>query len=187
MLNALIIIQSGESLPFKFDRGGESIENWTCKILVKQKFQDPSEITRIIPSDDDRAFSGFLTSTETTNLPNEGLWYLIGVLVNISTDEKEEIRVRFTVSLTADTAEKVANVTFDPVAGNILTTTPITLSTTTPGAVIHFTTDGTIPTDQSDVFEMPFTLNAGTRTVKAIAFKQMFIDSNVTQAIYMVT
>ncbi len=97
MLNKLVVIQRGESLPFKFDRGGASIEGWVCVIKVKQFPDDVPIIERTISADEDRAFSGFLTSTETALLL-EGLWYLTGVLTNASTDELEEIPVRFKVS-----------------------------------------------------------------------------------------
>ena len=40
MLNKLVIIQRGESLPFKFDRGGATIDTWTCQIKVKQRPED---------------------------------------------------------------------------------------------------------------------------------------------------
>lgn len=99
MLNKLVIIQKGESLPFKFDRGGVSIEDWVCVIKVKQKPVDVATIDRVITSDDDQAFSGFLTKTE-TNLLIEGLWYLTGILTNAGTDEQEEIPVRFRVTKT---------------------------------------------------------------------------------------
>lgn len=97
MPNKLVIIQKGESLPFKFDRGGLSIEGWTAQIKVKQKPTDAPTIDRTITADDDNAFSGFLTSTE-TNLLIEGLWYLTGILNNATTDEQEEIPVRFRVT-----------------------------------------------------------------------------------------
>ena len=97
MLNKLVVIQRGESLPFKFDRGGASIEGWTCVIKVKQLPDDIPIIERTISADEDRAFSGFLSSTETTSL-QEGLWYLTGILTNAATDELEEIPVRFRVT-----------------------------------------------------------------------------------------
>ena len=102
MTNKLVIIQKGESLPFKFDRGGASIQGWTCQIKVKQKPGDVPIIDRAITADDDRAFSDFLSKTDTDMLV-EGLWYLTGVLTNTGTDEQEEIPVRFQVSKTWST------------------------------------------------------------------------------------
>ena len=149
MPNKLIIIQQGESLPFKFDRGGASIEGFTCQIKVKQKPADIPDIDRTITADDDRAFSDFLTHTETLNLI-AGLWYLTGVLTSEGTDEQEEIPVRFQVSKSWAIPSKVAFVTFSPLPGNVIPPTQISLSSVTPNAVIRFETDGHggVPTDE---------------------------------------
>lgn len=97
-MNPLEIIQAGESLEFKFDRGGDSIDGWICTINVKQYPQDASVITRVIqPDTDSNSWSGFLTSTETSGLAG-GLWFIIGVLTKSSTDEEEQIPERFFVS-----------------------------------------------------------------------------------------
>jgi len=128
--NKLVIIQQGESLPFKFDRGGASIEGFTCQIKVKQKPADIPDIDRAITADDDRAFSGFLTRTETLNLV-EGLWYLTGVLTNEGIDEQEEIPVRFQVTKSWAIPNKVAFVTFNPLPGAIVQPTQIILLSVT--------------------------------------------------------
>jgi len=99
MLNKLVVIQKGESLPFKFDRGGAPIEGWVCVIKVKQRPDDVAIIERTISADDDQGFTGFLTSTE-TNLLQEGLWYLTGILTEAKTDELEEIPIRFRITKT---------------------------------------------------------------------------------------
>jgi len=184
MTNKLVIIQKGESLPFKFDRGGASIEGWTCQIKVKQKPTDLPEIERDVPADDDRAFSGFLSKTDTINLPNEGLWYLIGVLTNLSTDEQEEIPIRFQLSKTWSIPSLVANVTFVPPAGDFVVSVMVTLETSTVGATIHFTEDGTDPTRESPTFSNPILVIFPGITIKAFAVKLGFIDSDVTEAIY---
>lgn len=92
------VIQQGESLDFKFDRGGESITNWICTINVKQFPDDDSSITRVIPEDEDaNSWDGYLTHTETSTLDIH-LWELIGVLTNSVTDEQEVPVVRFNVT-----------------------------------------------------------------------------------------
>lgn len=55
----------------------------------------------------------------------------------------------------------------------------ITLSTTTPGAKIHYTTDGSTPTGGSTVYSAPFVIAANT-TVKAIAIRSHYNNSVVT-------
>jgi len=103
MTNKLVIIQKGESLPFKFDRGGAIITDWVCVIKVKQKPGDTPIIDRVIPPDqNERSWSDFLKMSE-TNLLVEGLWYITGVLTNMVNDEQEEIPVRFQVTKTWST------------------------------------------------------------------------------------
>lgn len=89
MSNEITIISQGESLPFQFDRGGQSIENFVCTIEVKMIPSDVSSITRVITPVDD-AWPGFLTSTETSAL-SLGLYRLLGILTNSSTDEEEQV------------------------------------------------------------------------------------------------
>jgi len=189
MTNKLVVIQRGESLPFKFDRGGASIEQWTCVIKVKQKPDDLPDIARTIPSDDDRAFSGFLTRTETLNLI-EGLWYLTGVLTNVSTDEQEEIPVRFQVSKTWSIPNMVSQVIATPAgsAGPFTTMVSVNLMTGTPGATIHFTIDGSEPSTSSPIFTSDIIfVNAGSpHTLKAFAVRDGFVDSDVLTEIYVV-
>ncbi len=48
MTNKLVIIQRGESLPFKFDRGGAEIKDWVCNIDIDFEVGGVSNISRII-------------------------------------------------------------------------------------------------------------------------------------------
>jgi len=89
MSNQITIIAQGESVPFLFDRGGQSIEDWICTIEVKKLPSDAADITRVI-TPVDGAWPGFLTSTETTAL-SLGLYRLNGILTNSTTDEEEQV------------------------------------------------------------------------------------------------
>ena len=98
------VIRQGESLPFVFDRGGESIDGYVCTIFVKQYPADVASITRVIepttnPKTGVSEWSGFLTQTETAALA-VGLWIINAKLVKSSTDEEEAIPVRFQVVVT---------------------------------------------------------------------------------------
>jgi len=187
MLNKLVRIQTGESLPFTFDRNGASIEDWTCQIFIKQKPDDGRTVDREILSDNDVNFKGFLTSEETLNL-DQGLWYLIGLLQNIITDEQEEIPIRFSVTKSSVITPSVSPPVFSPPSGLFQDTVSVTISTTTPDAVIHFTTDGSEPTIFSQVFSTPIVLttSGSPHTLKALAVKPGLINSAVNSAIYNV-
>lgn len=90
MANGFTIIRQGESLPFIFDRSGESIEGWICTIEIKTFTSDTSLITPRIISPNGREWPGFLTSDETAALPVNG-YRLIGVLTNATNNEEEQI------------------------------------------------------------------------------------------------
>lgn len=93
MSTPIRIVRQGGSVPFVFDRDGESIDGWICTINVKIFKNDSSVITRVITEEDD-TWPGFLTSTETDALAL-GMYRLIGVLTNASTNEEEQVVLRF--------------------------------------------------------------------------------------------
>lgn len=90
------IIQRGESFPFVFDRGDESIDGWTCAIFVKIFPSGIISISRAI-TPKDGAWSGFLTADETASLSvNQQI--LTARLTNATTGETEEQSIKFYVS-----------------------------------------------------------------------------------------
>lgn len=80
---------------------------------------------------------------------------------------------------------KVLNPSFSPDAGVVVSGTTVAISTTTEGATIYYTTDGTDPTTGSSVYSAPITINV-TTTIKAIAVKDGFPNSDVVEASYTV-
>jgi alpha-tubulin suppressor-like RCC1 family protein len=79
----------------------------------------------------------------------------------------------------------VADPTFTPAGGTYTASQQVSLSTTTPAAIIRYTLDGSNPTPQSPIFGAPFTLS-GTTTVKAQAFKTDMTPSSITSATYSI-
>ena len=90
------VIRSGDSLPFTFDRGTEEIVNWVCTLQVRKHTGDTPAISRVIPPLGD-TWPGYLTQAETSAL-GTGLWRMIGVLTKASTDEEEQVPLRFNVT-----------------------------------------------------------------------------------------
>ena len=77
----------------------------------------------------------------------------------------------------------VATPSFSPVAGTYGGTQTVTLSTTTAGATIRYTTDGTTPTAASTLYSAPVSVTQ-TTTLKAIASLASWTDSAVGTAMY---
>ena len=79
-----------------------------------------------------------------------------------------------------------ATPTITPNGGEFSESVAVSLETTTPGAVIYYTTDGSTPNESSIAYSSPFTLTADT-TVKAYAVASGYTDSTVASADFMVT
>lgn len=72
---------------------------------------------------------------------------------------------------------------FDPAPAAFEGGQRVTLSTPTPGAVIHYTTDGSTPTAESPTYTAPLVV-AQTTTIRAIATAPGIPDSSVSEGAY---
>lgn len=80
----------------------------------------------------------------------------------------------------------VASPTFSPASGTYANSATVTLSTTTPGATIYYTTDGSTPTTSSTVYTGALNINQST-VIQAIAAAAGYADSSVSTAGYTIT
>ena len=97
MANHMQTVRQGRSLPFTFDRGGESLDGWVCTINVKRFPGDSADISRVIAADG-LDWPGFLTATETAALGTLGTWMLLGVITNATEDRAEYPIIRFSLA-----------------------------------------------------------------------------------------
>lgn len=79
--------------------------------------------------------------------------------------------------------EIVATPTISPNGGDFETSVEVTLACETADAAIHYTTDGTDPTAESTLYDVPFALNASA-IVKAIAVKENMQNSAIAEATF---
>lgn len=79
----------------------------------------------------------------------------------------------------------VATPTFSPAAGTYNEAQNVTISCTTAGATIYYTTDGTAPTTSSAVYSTPIAIST-TTTVKAMGVKAGMSNSNIATATYTI-
>ena len=77
-------------------------------------------------------------------------------------------------SVTTQTISEVATPTIQNDGSNA-----ISITTTTPGATIYYTIDGSTPTTSSTIYSSPLTDNVSNKTIKAIAVKENMIISTV--------
>jgi hypothetical protein len=79
----------------------------------------------------------------------------------------------------------VATPTFSPAAGTYPSAQSVTLSDTTSGASIYYTTNGTTPTTGSTLYTAPITVSSS-ETIKAIAAASGYLNSAVASAAYVI-
>jgi len=79
----------------------------------------------------------------------------------------------------------VATPTFSPVAGSYGPAQTVTISSTTSGATIYYTTNGSTPTTSSTLYSSAITVST-TETVKALAVKTGYTNSAVGSAAYVI-
>lgn len=96
-----------------------------------------------------------------------------------------------TITVTISAAGIVGTPTFAPVAGTYTENQSVELSSSTDGATIYYTTDGTTPTTGSHVYSgaISVTGTAGqsiSTTIKAIAVKDGMQTSSVASATYVI-
>ncbi len=91
-------------------------------------------------------------------------------------------------SSTASQPQVVAAPAFSPAAGTYSTPQTVTLSTTTSGASIRYTADGTTPSATSGtLYSSPITVSSGsTTTISAIAYASGYTSSSVVTAVYTI-
>jgi LysM repeat protein len=75
--------------------------------------------------------------------------------------------------------------TISPAAGTYATSQTVTISDSTTGTTIYYTTNGTTPTTSSTVYSGPITVNA-TETIEAIAVEMGYSNSAVATATYTI-
>ncbi|GGH65583.1 hypothetical protein GCM10008014_45100 [Paenibacillus silvae] len=96
-------------------------------------------------------------------------------------DDSEVMTENYTIT---HQAEKPAA---SPAGGDVAEGTTVTLSSATIGAIVYYTTDGTIPTeDSSNNYVEPIPVTDG-MTIKAIAVKPGLKDSEVMTETYTIT
>ena len=80
---------------------------------------------------------------------------------------------------------QAASPTFSPAAGTYTSLQTVAISSTTPSAIIYYTTNGTTPTTNSTLYNGPITVPS-TETLKALATASGYSNSNVATAAYTI-
>ena len=90
------------------------------------------------------------------------------------------------VTLATYTLPPVARPTFSPGAGTYTSAQSVTITTTTSGALIRYTTDGSTPSETAGTLYSGAITVSATTTIKAIAYASGLTDSAVASAAYTI-
>ncbi len=93
--------------------------------------------------------------------------------------------VRVTGFGTAPSPDPVATPTISPNGGTFTSTVSVTLATTTSGASIRYTLDGSTPTSLSPLYTSPISISSSA-TLKVVGFKSSTPDSAVASAAFTI-
>jgi hypothetical protein len=88
---------------------------------------------------------------------------------------------------TISTATTVATPTFSPAGGTYTSAQSVSLSDSTSGATIYYTTNGTTPTTSSTVYSGAIAVSSSTVTIEALAAKSGDNNSSVASATYTIS
>ena len=103
----------------------------------------------------------------------------------IATNSGENGWVSFNINGNTAPVNMIATPTYNVAAGTYATQQQIEISCSTPGVTIRYTTDGTEPTEISQVYAAPIVVSTNT-TIKACAFKDGMTKSSVASAAYTI-
>ncbi len=106
---------------------------------------------------------------------------------NVEIDTKTGgIAIVPSVGITSNYNPQVDTPTMNPVSQSFSTSTTVSISTTTIGASIYYTTDGTTPSSSSSLYTTPLTFTS-TTTLKAIGILAGIGDSDIATEIYVLS
>ncbi|MCX6911311.1 MAG: chitobiase/beta-hexosaminidase C-terminal domain-containing protein [Verrucomicrobia bacterium] len=88
-------------------------------------------------------------------------------------------------SVSAAVVSKVAKPSINPLSASTTKPVAVTITCLTSGATIRYTTNGSVPTSLSLIYQTAFTLNSSA-TVMARAFRSGMVNSDVATATYQI-
>ncbi|MNX15796.1 Endo-1,4-beta-xylanase A precursor [compost metagenome] len=133
-----------------------------------------TDVTNLVPT---------ITHTGVSISPNSGVAQNYSSPVTYTVKAEDNSIQTYTVTVTIQA--RVAAPTANPPSGTVASGTTVTLTSATPGALIHYTMDGSTPTASSPVYSAPISITSA-RTIKAIAVKAGMADSPILTASYTI-
>ncbi len=129
-------------------------------------------------TDGSDADTGTDAESNTVNVTIDGPKTIKAIAVDPELNMSSEVTASYSIA-------QVATPSFSAV-GSVTKGTTVSLSSATEGATIYYTRDGSTPTTSSPTYSSAITINFN-QTIKAIAVKDNYIDSEVASATYTIS
>lgn len=129
-------------------------------------------------TDGSDADKGTDSGSNSVNITIDDAMTLKAIAIDPELNMSTEVSAAYTIA-------RVAPPVIGTAAGMLAKGTQVTITTATDGATIYYTVDGTIPTASSNVYNGYVVINKEC-TLKTIALKENYIDSEVASAAYTV-
>jgi hypothetical protein len=165
------------------DMTSSGVNLHSTDIFNVQMSYDGSNLTMTIT---DATSNATFTKTWPINIPATvgGTTALVGFTGG--TGGNTAIQEIINLTMTSTPIPAAATPTFSPAAGTYTSAQTVTISDTTSGASIYYTTNGTTPTTSSTKYTAPITVSS-TEIVQAIAVATGFSQSPVASSSYTIT
>jgi hypothetical protein len=131
--------------------------------------------------------SGYLTATMGNTTLAAGSHSVVLTVTGKNASSSGYILTADSLILTAAAQPQVATPSFTPAAGTYSSAQSVTIATTTSGASIRYTTDGSTPTSTTGTLYSGAVNIGSTTTLKAIAYESGFTNSNVASGTYTIS
>ena len=135
-----------------------------------------------------KAFASVTASTGNYSHPSNtgtGTWTGSANSITFTLGSSGQLQLNtFSVTVSGSATPTCANPTFSPAAGAVVSGTEVTISSS-DGATIYYTTDGSTPNASSSVYSSPIEITAA-KTIKAFASKSGYNASEVVTAEYTI-
>ena len=187
--NSAITAHGGSKYGANINDGGNGVT--TASITTKEKIANPGNLTCYVSktSNNSNSSNWYIevssdgttwtqAGTQNASSMSKGVWVEFSadlssydnVFVRVRYDGGTGTAIRAIDDLSLQMASSIAAPTFSPAAGTYTETQTVTISCTTDGATIYYTTDGSTPSAVNGTQGTSVTVNTS-MTLKAIAIK----------------
>ncbi len=158
-------------------------ERWTALSQTVAPIVSPEDDYKLTVYSEGSTYYVFVNNEYVTKFTNDIFTQSGSIALRAVRPDSTASYSNLTVKDIERVADKAAMPTFTPSSSTFVSSIAVAIESTTEGATIYYTTDGSTPTEESSIYTGELTLTQ-TTTVKAIAVADGFAVSDVATATY---